>query len=305
MATNEVPHTDFYKSTYVAEMLNSVNSLDWDGYEDHTVFWNALKDILHIGKSEHNADRIVVLDVATGPGRVLRNLANYASKQGEDLTQVDLIGLDSSPAMLEEAQKETSKISGVGSVQWLLGDANNLLAQPSLSSLKHQLDLVTFADGCIGYLYQPGETETFCSHVAQLLRPDSGRAFIALFEYQVTEAYKNGQKPSIYDESMDAMDQRSGDQSVVFTVKSLHFSERVENGTHIMDHKTAIMKKDEQGNEILLETNEYHHKNRVWGTEEFVQMAGKAGLELVEMKRLPKLYMFSFKVPSEANPGPN
>ena len=58
----------------------------------------------------------VVLDVATGTGNVALALAPHVSR---------VIGLDLTPEMLEQARRVTPE-RGVGNVEWVLGDAEEL-----------------------------------------------------------------------------------------------------------------------------------------------------------------------------------
>lgn len=293
ISRKNVAHTQYYDSTYMAEALDAAFDIEHNGFEDGPVYWGVFQKLLRQNRSQQHPNCTVVLDVGTGSGRIFRKLAQKAAEAAEDLTDTNFIGMDKSPAMLERARLRNTELSRVGKVSWLVGDARNLLAQFVLREIGPQVSLVLCADGGIGYIDETGDTYGFFSHVAQLLRPGSGRACISLLEFQVAEAYINGVTPSVYDESMESMDEISKDSSISFKVV-LH-REYVENGFHIAQLETEVIRTDPQGKETLLEICHYNHKFRVWRTEDLLVVAQKAGLQHVETIKCPRIYHFLFK----------
>ncbi|KAF3492214.1 uncharacterized protein GIQ15_01731 [Arthroderma uncinatum] len=296
ISKKDVPHTQYYDSAYMAETLDSAFDIEHDGFDDGTLYWDMLQELLRVNRSQlPHSYRTIVLDVGAGSGRIFRKIAQKATKSGDDLSDATFIGLDKSSAMLERAKKRAFELSGVGTVSWLVGDAKNLLAQPTLREARRQVSLVLCADGGIGYLDLAKDIDAFFLHVAQLLRPGSGRAHISLLEFQVAEAYDNGTTPSIYDESMESMDEASKDTALTFKV--VVHREYVEDGHHLAQLDTEIIETDKQGKETLLEVCHYSHRFRIWRTEELIQVAKKAGLQHVETIKWPRMQHFVFMVP--------
>ncbi|KAK2873346.1 hypothetical protein FQN49_002420 [Arthroderma sp. PD_2] len=293
ISKGDVPHTQFYDSAYMSEALDSAFDIEHDGFDDGNLYWKILQELLRENRShQSHLDRTVVLDVGAGSGRIFRKIAQKAAKTADDLSDVRFIGLDKSPAMLERAKKRDSELSNVGTVSWVVGDANNLISQPSLREVERQVSLILYADGGIGYLEGKADIHAFFLHTAQLLCPRSGRAHISLLEFQVAEAYNNGVIPSVYDESMESMDEISKDTSLSF--KNVFYNEYVEDGHHLAQLDVEIIQTNKEGKETLLEVCHYQHRFRIWRTEELIQVAEEAGLQHVETINWPRMQHFVF-----------
>ncbi|KAJ5691742.1 hypothetical protein N7462_001165 [Penicillium macrosclerotiorum] len=244
---------------------------------------------------------MVVLDLGTGTGGTLRGLAHCALERGQDLSNARLIGIDISQQMLLRAEKRTSELGSAESVEWVLGDATDLLARPELSGLQHQVDLLIFADGGFSLLKELEGIDKFFSQVALFLRPGTGRVFLEVYDY-------SEQPEAKYDPSLPEADYEGGFKEteelckkgiIPFTIQELKSDNHFEDGYYFENLTAKVVTKDSQGKETILEVVEYKTKSKIWKADELVQQAKKAGLESTEVKEIGVFRFFTFRVPGE------
>ena len=123
----------------------------------------------------------VVLDVATGTGRIIKGLIEHGARVGHDWSQTTLIGLDNSAPMLEEARKSIPATKVVN-VTWTLGSAFDLeAALAGMAPPVSAVDLLILSFGSITHftVEGQGQGQQFFNQVAKVLRPGSGRAAIS------------------------------------------------------------------------------------------------------------------------------
>ncbi|KAN0068500.1 S-adenosyl-L-methionine-dependent methyltransferase [Elaphomyces granulatus] len=288
-----IPRTAMYDSLYMAEAYDAFWETEKAPFHDAALFWDSLQKLRHERPpTALPEDRIVVLDVGTGTGRVLRNLVASAAKTNEDLTDTEFIGVDNSQQMLERAA-QISQMSHVGAVSWVEGDARNLLDLEPFRINGVQVSLLTCAVGSFGYLEKDGDPEKFFTQVRQILRPESGRAYISLLEIQQAEAYQNGRTPSLYDDLNYSP--KITDPTISF--RPLSFREYTQDGMHVEEAETAVVRTDASGKEHILEVNHYSHKLHLWWEHDFLDVAQRAGLKHIETIKWPRVSHYVFKRP--------
>jgi SAM-dependent methyltransferase len=117
--------SNFYDSPYLAEYYDlrvKANKKPLK-VEDAFIFLSLFERDLRRGRTRRLSqdNPFTVLDVGTGTGRVL---VNHAVHAGVDLSNVELIGVDIEPAMVQrskDVEKETESMARVGKVTWALG----------------------------------------------------------------------------------------------------------------------------------------------------------------------------------------
>jgi SAM-dependent methyltransferase len=181
------PEIDFYSSPYLAEHYDLMFGNTIEFFKDVNVFWDALLKGSETSPLEGRQTKaFVVLDVGTGTGRILKGFVECAKQSGTDLSHAEFIGIDISQDMVDRAA-ETWDAPEVGSVSWVRGSATDL---PQLVSKK--VDLLIFGDGNIAHLSGPKDGERFLAGVAHLLRPQTGRAWVTVVDFDAAVAQYGG-----------------------------------------------------------------------------------------------------------------
>ncbi|KAL9116831.1 MAG: hypothetical protein Q9187_006639 [Circinaria calcarea] len=166
--------SNFYDSVYLAEhydIWTDENAETFDTQGDAIIYWHMLQD-LHRRRQPSSTlnDHFVVLDIGTGTGRCLRNLARDARHVAFDLRDVSFIGLGISQAIFDRAA-QTVDVANVGSISWVNGTALDL----GTILCGGKIDMLLFAVGSICHLHAPDEVDRFMQQVAQVLRPGTSR----------------------------------------------------------------------------------------------------------------------------------
>ncbi|KAK2810512.1 hypothetical protein FQN50_003001 [Emmonsiellopsis sp. PD_5] len=190
----EVRKSSFYDSKYLAEFYDiwaEKNSSTLDMKDGARIYTSILKQALPARSPKPSAeDPFVILDIGTGTGRVLVNLANDAEGAGISLSNTEFIGIDNEPAMLERAraaQSQTPSMASVGNIVWTIGEAATVASLPALEGYAGRVDLVIFAAGSVSHLTGADEPQQFFQQLALLLRPGSGRAYIPIVNNMITK----------------------------------------------------------------------------------------------------------------------
>ncbi|KAF3403539.1 hypothetical protein F1880_009658 [Penicillium rolfsii] len=186
---------DFYSSPYLAEHYDLLCAHEGAFFTDIDVFHKELVAV-HDRKNRHgrvaignekdkeDPNALVVVDVGTGTGRALFELAQRArtASPSLDLTRAHFLGFDLSPDMVARAARTRDLAAAfVGTVQWRCASALELDAVVTKSGLSEgQVDLLIFADGGFLHLETEAEAQQFLEMVAKMLRPQIGRAVLAI-----------------------------------------------------------------------------------------------------------------------------
>jgi SAM-dependent methyltransferase len=287
--------SNFYDSPYLAEYYDlwvDTNKKALNVQEDAAIYLSAVRKSLETSPHQVSPDRpFTVLDVGTGTGRVVVNLANDSIHAGLDLSNVELIGVDNEPAMIQRAkdvEKETASMAQVGTVTWALGEAVDLTTSvAALQNRLGQVDILIFAVGSISHLVSPDEPQRFLSQVATLLRRGSGRAYLPI-QNDLISRRSITQSPATTDttwaEVSVAQDFASKlHPGIIYKQYPVEKSET--NGPIKTDqYRFHVVRKTDSGEEKeeILENNKIEVSLRIWDEAEFIQWARDAGLECVE-----------------------
>ena len=278
--------SNFYDSKYLAEYYDLWTHANLEAVElgsEAEIYLSALKE----GLQSHETGFFLALDVGTGTGRVLINLANDSVKCGLDVSNTELIGVDKEQAMIDRAtdvQRNTSSFSKFAHVSWSTGEATNLSLLPLLSSRQGQVDLLIFAVGSISHLKEANEPQEFFEQVAKLLRPGSGRAYIPIqsdliCQNSVSEFKLNKDTWAEVRVAQTFESQLYG--GVVYKQYPIH-SATVDGYLKHDKYHFEVVRKDENGKEEVIENNEIEISLRIWEKPQLLEWAGQAGLGCVK-----------------------
>ncbi|EIT75369.1 hypothetical protein AO1008_10854 [Aspergillus oryzae 100-8] len=119
-----------HDSAYLAEYYDLRAKADvtvLNAQDDAKIYISALKkQVESYYPLDHHGQHLIVLDVGTGTGRVLANLATDAVQDNIPLSNVEFIGVDEKPSMIHCAlavQQETPSIPYTGTLRNAFRDA--------------------------------------------------------------------------------------------------------------------------------------------------------------------------------------
>ncbi|PLB44470.1 hypothetical protein P170DRAFT_503219 [Aspergillus steynii IBT 23096] len=300
MSSTPIP-SNFYDTKYLAEyydLWTASHLPPVDLHSDAPTYLTALREALQ----DRPSSPFTILDIGTGTGRVLINLANDAVSHRLDVSHITLLGVDKESAMIDRAkavQTQTPAFRNFRSVAWSTGEAASISTLPMLAPHLGQIDLLLFAVGSISHLTGPDEPAEFFTQVAQLLRPGSGRAYIPI------------QADLIVSESADTQDGFTlrGDtwaevreaetfssqlyEGVVYKQFPVH-SSRVEGAVKYDKYEFEVVKSAE-GEERVIERNQIEISLRIWQRGKLLEWARQAGLECVRTFESSHEEYFVFK----------
>ncbi|OAX80771.1 hypothetical protein ACJ72_04892 [Emergomyces africanus] len=227
---------------------------------------------------------LTIVDIGTGTGRVLINLANDAKRNGLDLSNVHFIGVDNEKAMLERAEKAQEKLPSmarVGKIVWVLGEAATVASAPALQNYIGGIDLLLFAAGSISHLTGAHEPQRFFAQVAKLLRPGSGRAYIPIMNGVISK--RSITQEPVFERTWRKLQEAEGFPSKAFPniiYKKYPVDESKVEGCIKTDyHNFHVIRQLESGEEEVIQKDRVEFSLRVWNEPEFLEWAKDAGLE--------------------------
>ncbi|KAE8354979.1 S-adenosyl-L-methionine-dependent methyltransferase [Aspergillus coremiiformis] len=277
---------DMYSSEYHCDYYDCVVG-DVVPVSDAGVYRQAFQQmhILRAQKSQQPdpADRYLVLDIGTGSGRVLNDLA---ATEGHSLHTTDLMGIDNSQYMLDRAEARAL----AGRISWVLHSAFDL---ESLVAGR-EVDLLIFAIGSIGHFHAPAQSERFLEQVGCVLRPGSGRAYISIRDCCFMEnATLGGQEKGVMEVASKTF------PGVLYRGELVDV--RVEGRVRFDRCTFQAFRMDARGREVTLEENDYWTTMRLWEKGELAVMASGYGLVVVDtVKAIDETIFVLRKEPSMA-----
>ncbi|RHZ66413.1 hypothetical protein CDV55_105659 [Aspergillus turcosus] len=281
MIVEPEPPIDFYSSPYLAEHYDLICEAEQDYYRDVDTFWKLLQQ--QMLASRPSTEPIYVVDVGTGTGRVLNSLGDRARSSQFDLSKVDFVGTDPSQYMLDRAAQCCS-LSHVGRVSWRCGSATSLLE--TLPSREGAVDLLIFADGGIAHLIQPGHGERFFASVADLLRPRTGRACIAVTNFE--EAAKSLK----YNDDSGTPQERASKQFANVIYRNAYLGTSVTGSRTETKYHFEVIRRLPGAEDEVITAHQTVLKGKIWTEEELVSLIEGSGLFLVEIDARDPLQTF-------------
>ncbi|QSS66936.1 SAM dependent methyltransferase [Histoplasma capsulatum] len=228
-----------------------------------------------------------VLDVGTGTGRILIDLANAGERDELDLSNVHFIGVDTEQAMLDRAEKSQATLASmarVGKIVWSSGNATTVASLPALENYAGGIDLLIFAAGSISHLTGPEEPQRFFAQAASLLRPGSGRVYFPIMNAFISNR-SISQEP-VAPKTQSTLQQLGEFPSKTFpniTYKKFPFDDiKVEGNIRTHYHNFHVIRKLESGEEEVVQNDRVTFSLRAWEEPELLEWTKDAGLEFVE-----------------------
>ncbi|PGH17483.1 hypothetical protein AJ79_01083 [Helicocarpus griseus UAMH5409] len=293
MAANDTQarKSTFYDSAYLAEYYDlwaEKNVKNLDIKDGVPIYTSILNDHLPIRSPAPSPEvPFAILDIGTGTGRVLINLANNAERDNLDLSNVHFIGVDNEPAMLERAEKAQATLSSmarVGKVMWAVGEAATVASASTLQGYAGAIDLLFFAAGSISHLIGPDEPQRFFAQVAALLRPGTGRAYLPIVNAMISK--RSITTEPVVERTWVKLQEAQEFPSKAFPniiYKKYPVDESKIEGCVKTDwHNFHVVRKLESGEEEVVQKDRVEFSLRVWEEPEFLEWAQAAGLECVD-----------------------
>ncbi|KAB8235620.1 class I SAM-dependent methyltransferase [Aspergillus alliaceus] len=291
MSDGQGRKSELHDSAYLAEYHNlraracgtSLNAQD-----DAKIYTSAFKDQLETySPLDHHGEHLVILDVGTGAGRVLVNLADHAVRENIPLTNVEFLGVDKEPAMIHRAmsaQQQARSMSQVGRIDWLVGEALHLTSSELLENHINKVDLLLFAGGSVSHLISPNEPLGFFAQAAALLRPRSGRFYLSV-RNDLTSTQLSPQPTKGSTTGVDVHDQCDFPSKLYdgIVYRQLPIESSVVDGPIKTDrYLLQVVKRTDAGGEDIIEENRIETVLRVFREPELLEWFKEAGLEFVE-----------------------
>ncbi|EEH21393.1 hypothetical protein PABG_03609 [Paracoccidioides brasiliensis Pb03] len=293
MATSdsEGRKSTFYDSAYLAEYYDlwaEKNAKNLDTKDGTPIYTSILKNALSTRSPPPSLDvPFSILDIGTGTGRVLINLANDGERDSLDLSNVHFIGVDNEPAMLgraEKAQATLSSMARVGKVEWVLGEAADVASATTLKGYAGGIDLLFFAAGSISHLIGADEPQRFFAQVAALLRPGSGRAYLPIVNDLI--AKRSITKEPVVERTWVKLQEAEGFPSKAFPdiiYRKYPIDDSKMEGCVKTDYHTFhAIRKLATGEEEVIQKDRIVFSLRVWEEPEFLEWANRAGLDCID-----------------------
>jgi SAM-dependent methyltransferase len=298
MTTDDKPVT-IYDSPYLSEFYE----LRWArglGLEDvDFIYWPALKELI---ASPPRQGQFTFLDVGTGGGRAILGLLNKAVEAELEIpAAAQIIGMDISENMLDQAVKEAKKYPRVAPVIWSLGSALALEELPPLADKSNTVDLLIFTFGSIAHLMNDGEIEQFFDQVARVLTPGTGRAYISFYDRFFVP--HGGKMPTIEDFPIDqdslppTMQNKEIPSAqwpgILYRMKTTKAF--FDGCCHVMEMKIQAVKGAGSADEEVVENNTCKYRLRVFTEDHINNSATTAGLEIMDVRRFEEQNIFVFR----------
>jgi SAM-dependent methyltransferase len=274
---------DCYGSDFLADYYDVVVVPTLGG--DGPTYWAALKKMRELLPNSTTR----MLDIGTGTGRVIRDLATNIEQDKGDFSNTEFIGLDLSQAMVDNAASLPLNALSSKQVSWIQGSALDLEA--ALPASQRPVDLLIFAFASICHLHEPGQVDQFFRQVAKVLRPGTGRAMVSMHN----DVMLNNPNPPVLlvqaDEPFDIRGKRYPNM-IYRTVEKGY-----ETDGNVRHYKCSVTMLDcSDGQERILQTNETSTAVRMTvDEEELPTIASQQGLRNVDRIRngYETIYVFA------------
>lgn len=264
-----------YSSPYVAEYYDLTNN-SIAASSDRTVYWNAYQTMRDL--RPHDGVPYVILDVGTGSGRVIRDLAAQILEANLPRLEGKFIGLDIEQHMLNRATKKPIKGLDPGQISWILGSALELSEIfPSSNGGTGQFDMVIFPYGNISHLIEPGEPECFLHQLAKVVKPGTGRAYISIV-HMLAAKDENPAWLVEMDAPNEIPSQDFPNVTYRWETKDIYLEGNLRKFVCLM----SVSQKQPGLPNRILETRTVYESFRTWGVGEFEGMVAQSSLYIVE-----------------------
>lgn len=263
-----------YHSAYRAEAWDLNCKHGPTDRQDSHIYWAAYCETRSQRKL-NPGDTYTVLDVGTGGGRIMWDIATHAVEAGFEPRDTRYIGIDTSEHMLERARHLIPK--GLATqVSLVHGSAIDLQkATPT------KVDLLTFATGSISHLWEPGHAESFFHEVAKILRPNTGKAYISLLNELSGDEDETSTEISNKNLSPTELERASESFPNVF-YRQEYGMPRAEGNLLHLPSTLVVVEKGSDGKEKVVETDSTTAILRHITENVLIRMAKDAGLGLVD-----------------------
>ncbi|KAJ6009295.1 hypothetical protein N7522_004311 [Penicillium canescens] len=285
---------DFYDSPYLTENWDII-SQGSEGYDSDVIFyWNVFLEVKESSESHENPSvPLIVVDVGTGTGRVLKGLNRYAEQNNLPLPETEFIGIDISQHMLDRAAEET--LSQVGSVSWICGSAIELSTLLESSSKPSKVDFVFSAVHSVGHLIHPGELEKFFADVAKLLRLHSGRACISIWKHYLLSTDDEEAKTQYNDIGSLPMVLASKKFPGVLYRNHYH-GEELANDILASKTNVQVFRQHENGEEEIIESIPTVLRYKMFREPTLLRILESSGLEVLNKETNVMDFVFTLKL---------
>ncbi|KAJ6107168.1 hypothetical protein N7523_008491 [Penicillium sp. IBT 18751x] len=174
---------DIYSSQYLVDYYDIVAPSS-KSVDDASFYWKCYQELREL-RPPTPKDPFIIWDLGTGTGRVLHGLATSAKTAGVDFTDTVLMGIDTARDMLRKAG-EVTKDPLKDHVTWIHGSALDLQSIIRQQEY-HKVDLLIFSIGSISHLSEDGQPQVFLNQISKILRRDTGRAYISIYDGSVIQ----------------------------------------------------------------------------------------------------------------------
>ncbi|OQE23564.1 hypothetical protein PENSTE_c008G00999 [Penicillium steckii] len=279
---------DLYSSPYLVDYYDLV-APNSRSVNDASFYWGVYQKLLSI-RPPSSDDPFVVMDVGTGTGRVIHDLASNAISSGADFHNVEIIGVDNAQHMLDKAQEITTGIfKDCGS--WVHGSALSL--SDVMEPRQHQkVDLLIFSIGSISHLSEAGQPECFLEEVSKVLRPRTGRAYVSIYDGSLL----NPDEKIAFHQPPGVTEIQSTTYPSVVYRESNHRGD-LDGNVKFVKFELEVVNIE---NQSVLEKNEISMKMRQWMKDEIVDLASKTELDFVDSIKGAHETFYVFSITADA-----
>lgn len=283
MAAVDEKSRDLYSSPYLVDYYDIVAPSS-RSVDDASFYWEIYQNLLSL-RSPTPDDPFVIMDVGTGTGRVLHGLASSAINSGVNFANTKLIGVDNAQHMLDKAEGISNEILD-GCVDWVHGSALDL--QGVMESRQYQkVDLLIFSIGSISHLSELNQPETFLDEVSKVLRAETGRAYVSIYDGSLL----GPDKKIAFHQPHGTSEISSLVYPSILYRESNHRGE-LEGNIKYVKFELEVVDRESQS---VLETNHISMKMRQWMKDELIQLSSKTAACFVESVRGTHETFYVFK----------
>ncbi|KAJ5851691.1 uncharacterized protein N7529_011076 [Penicillium soppii] len=275
MANTSKKMNDLYSSPYLVDYYDLVAPKS-DSIDDASLYWRVYQE-LNSPLLRAPREPFIIMDVGTGTGRVIQGLLNNAAVIGDDISNTQILGVDNAQHMLDKAAQNLDPLFKEH-VSWVLGsalDLENVMAQCGYQ----KVDLLIFSIGSISHLSEQGQPERFLEQVSKVLRPDTGRAYVSIYDGSLLRK----EEDIAFHQPEGVTEIKSAAFPNITYRESDHRGE-VQDKIKDVKFELQVVEKTELGDQIV-ETNNISMRMRQWEIDEIVHLASGTGVSFVEKAR--------------------